>query len=550
MPYILMSALLLTLFYGLFWLLLRRDTQHALNRAVLLLSLAASLALPAVHVKQTHPRPLLVREGSVYSHALNQTEKLITPLPHREGPGVGLVGVVGVVGMVGVVGLFFYFLGLSLMLVRFLWQLGVIMRSLRGGLHYRDREGFTIIIKGGDFACYSFFRSIVISADDYEQHGRTLLAHEKAHARLWHSLDLIAVGLMKAVQWFNPAVWLIGRDLQVIHEYQADEATIRQGIDAKRYQQLLVSKAVGLRLQTLASGFHHSPLKQRITMMKKEKTPRALALLKACALLPVVALSLMATAQTVYVEAPTADTPVRDDSLAFDPRKPMPKDANKRYQMAQYWLEQHMQYTDEMRRRGIGGNIMTQPYVKADGSHGDVKMDEHIDPLLRAEVMRLLQAMPKPLMKGLLPLTTREGYTWLTVAIYDPTLSHQPFNKRERLIKFIESSRKGKVRLPERFSISIPLGAVYSDKDGGHVITRHDLLFLNGAADDYFRIGLSTDARLMLNGVPFDKNSLPDLPADTLKEIILSDVSHYEGDTVSEPMPVFKERRTVNLITK
>ena len=62
------------------------------------------------------------------------------------------------------------------------------------------------------------------------------------------------------VYWFNPVVWLLKRELQEVHEFEADNGVINTGIDATKYQLLLVKKAVGTRLYSMANGFNHSKL--------------------------------------------------------------------------------------------------------------------------------------------------------------------------------------------------------------------------------------------------------------------------------------------------
>ena len=81
---------------------------------------------------------------------------------------------------------------------------------------------------------------------------------------------------VKIVHWFNLASWLLKQQLQSIHEYQADKAVLENGIDSRRYQ-LLLLKAVGDRLYSIANSFNHSKLKNRITMITK-KNPDGLPL--------------------------------------------------------------------------------------------------------------------------------------------------------------------------------------------------------------------------------------------------------------------------------
>ena len=105
------------------------------------------------------------------------------------------------------------------------------------------------------------------------------------------------------LQWFNPAAWLLKRELKDIHEYQADTSVLQSGIDATTYQLLLVKKAVGASSYTLANSFNHSKIKKRITMMLKEKSNKW-ARLKLLLLLPLGALSLYAFARPEAKQLP------------------------------------------------------------------------------------------------------------------------------------------------------------------------------------------------------------------------------------------------------
>ena len=105
------------------------------------------------------------------------------------------------------------------------------------------------------------------------------------------------------VYWFNPVVWLLKRELQEVHEFEADNGVINTGIDATKYQLLLVKKAVGTRLYSMANGFNHSKLKKRITMMLKERTNRW-ARLKLLLAVPVMAGALYVFAQPEVKEVP------------------------------------------------------------------------------------------------------------------------------------------------------------------------------------------------------------------------------------------------------
>ncbi|MBQ2199651.1 MAG: energy transducer TonB, partial [Bacteroidaceae bacterium] len=433
-----------------------------------------------------------------------------------------------------------YIGGFVFFLLYHLKNLASISRQIRGGLRLKDRQGNTLVVKAGDFAPFSFLRWIVINLSDYEKNKESILLHEQAHIHFGHSYDILLLQLAKLFQWFNPFIYLMEREMKAVHEYEADEEVIHQGIDAQTYQLLIVSKAVGGRLQTLANNFNHSLIKSRIMMMNKKPTPKA-AILKSFCLLPVAAFSLMAFAPVESTDTPT-DPPTagykysfaKVDSLEFDESKPMPVSADHRYMMAQYWLEKNMQYPEEAKRRGIGGNIKLHPYVKADGSFTNVKFEEEPDPVLKAEVMRLLRLMPKKLMKGLLPLTTKEGPAYLCVAIYDKNLQHQPFNERKSLIVYNDAVWPNKNPKVHRryYTITLPLGVKVSDSDGGSYITNRRDLLLGEAASDYKRVAIHVrkdrQPIMQLNGKTFTKDNVPYLLADDLKEMKTTRVSDSE----------------------
>ena len=133
-----------------------------------------------------------------------------------------------------------------------------------------------------------------------------ILTHEMAHIRLRHSWDVLVIDLLLCLWWFNPAMWLLRRELQSLHEYQADEEVLNSGIDAQTYQLLLIKRAVGARLHSVANCLNHSNLKNRITMMCKKTSSRWSAA-KALLVLPMVAAALAATATTVYVPREVQD---------------------------------------------------------------------------------------------------------------------------------------------------------------------------------------------------------------------------------------------------
>ena len=198
------------------------------------------------------------------------------------------------------IGIVIYLAGVAAVIFVTVRSIVGLHRLMRRGRCERLDDGTTLVRMDENVAPISWCRNIVISERDLRENGAAILAHERAHVRLHHSLDLLLVDLAGAVQWFNPAMWLLRRDLRAIHEYEADAAVIASGVDARSYQLILIRKAVGGRWYSIANSFNHSKLKNRITMMLREKSSRRTRA-RALLLLPLAGLALGAFAKTVYV---------------------------------------------------------------------------------------------------------------------------------------------------------------------------------------------------------------------------------------------------------
>ncbi|MBR1903235.1 MAG: energy transducer TonB [Bacteroidaceae bacterium] len=281
--FIIKSALTLALLYSLFYFILRKETFHRFNRCCLLFTLVASLLLPMVHISTSHPTA--VNEAVMASTDYITTLPTIVVTAETKAPLLTWNDV-----LAGV-----YWTGLCIMLLYLVLQIIQTCMLIKGGLRHTDKYGNTVILKEDIKSPFSIFHYIVMSVEDYENHRRNILTHEQEHIRMYHSYDLLLLQVVKVLQWFNPFVWFLENDLKALHEYQADEAVINQGIDAKQYQQLLVVKAVGNRLQPFANNLRRGSLKKRIIMMYQKKSNRWM-MLKALFILPVTCFAIYAFA--------------------------------------------------------------------------------------------------------------------------------------------------------------------------------------------------------------------------------------------------------------
>ena len=260
--YIVKSAVCLAVFYLFYRLLLSRETFHRFNRIALLGILILSCAIPFVEVTMKEPmevsQQLLTWEELLLMANLNRTATIET------APESAIMWREALL-MVYLLGIVFFFL-------RNVWSLTRMLRLIKGSTLVRQENGITLITHQKEIAPFSWMKFVVISEKDLKENGEEILTHEYAHIRKRHSIDLLIADICIFFQWFNPASWLLKQELQNIHEFEADESVIAQGIDAKKYQLLLIKKAVGTRLYSMANSFNHSSLKKRITMMLKKKS--------------------------------------------------------------------------------------------------------------------------------------------------------------------------------------------------------------------------------------------------------------------------------------
>ena len=283
--YILKTSICLTGFYLFYRLLLSKETFHRFNRVALLGILLLSQLIPFCEIT--------VPEESEVQQTLLTIEQILTLADHVPQTEVEVLP--SSIPLWLPVLLCIYLLGILFFLGRNLYSLSHMLQLLHGGRQEKLEKGITLIIHDKNIAPFSWMKYVVISEKDLQENGKEILIHEMAHVHNRHSIDLLISDICIIFQWFNPTSWLLKQELQNIHEYEADETVIRQGVNAKQYQLLLIKKAVGTRLYSMANSFNHSKLKKRITMMLKEKSS-PWARMKYLYVLPVAAITLTAFA--------------------------------------------------------------------------------------------------------------------------------------------------------------------------------------------------------------------------------------------------------------
>ena len=306
--YDLKVAALLVVFYMFYRLLLERTSLVHFNRVVLLLTAVLSFVLPlCIITVHEYVEAIPVTATTVETAGNEILQQAPVSFWSEYGPRLTLLLTVVLVGG---------------MLIR----TGIVVRSflnLKKLISNSEKQtladGVVMAITDEPVAPFSWMRTVVMNRSDYasQTDGGAILAHERGHIRCHHSLDVVLVEVLTALQWFNPVVWFLRQDLRALHECEADQAVLSQGFNTDQYIQLLIRKAIGLPVSQLANGMSARTIKKRIVMMKTNRKPSRSSWLRALYILPIVALALIVQAHTVVEcrQPSLATEGVSNDSL-------------------------------------------------------------------------------------------------------------------------------------------------------------------------------------------------------------------------------------------
>ena len=421
------------LFYELFYrLFLRGETFHRLNRMILLMSLVLSLLLPLLDVSgwfsfagQDGAMPVTELTFSLQELVVDQRT-------------AGLLEHQGIAAWAVIFGV--YLAGIILLLLKNLLVFVYLHRLLKRCRQEQTADGQVYYRCPDRMGPFSWLGRVVLSSADDGPLTDCILAHERAHAALGHSFDLLLVELFLCFQWFNPAAWWLKKDLRLVHEYEADRYVLASGFDARAYQLLLIRKSVGPKLYNMVHSFNNYSLKKRITMMMKRKS-KFWTQAKSLYVLPLggFVLSLFACTDgkkpSVQEAQPVESQPVeaqsakpqevavkeqpRDSVAPFQEeknqrvatttpvkepvKKPSGKDASATHEEPSFpggdaacfkWIIDNIKYPAGAIEKGIEGRVIVQFLVTKDGKITNAEVTHSSDPLLDAEALRVIRSMP------------------------------------------------------------------------------------------------------------------------------------------------------------
>lgn len=410
--YIFKSAVYLSGFYLVYRLFLSSDTMYGRNRAFIILSVISAMILPLITIQTNRPLifPLF---GKVLSEILvsgNKSGNLYSGSASGSLPVLRWISIIYISGV-----------------IIFASKLAVDLLELAFLINRKKRNGSNLIrFNGLNTSGFSAFGHIFISEKLSGSEAAEIIRHEQNHLDHNHSFDIIFIEIVRAVQWFNPAIHLFGRSLRAVHEYQADKECICLGINVKRYQKLLLNQVFRSKVFTITNSFSNPSLLKRRMIMMTKKQSKSLSNLKLILILPVIGAVMMAfssyndqaaSSQSLpEVMAPPPPPPppadgtmgnslvqVRDETTSetnvtetepFVVVEEMPAFPGGESEMLNY-LGKNTNYPRNAMEKSIQGKVIIRFCVNASGGIDRASVLKGVDPELDQEALRVVNSLPK-----------------------------------------------------------------------------------------------------------------------------------------------------------
>ena len=410
MSFTLTSGIILLSMYLPYRLLLAGEKQHRLNRVILHAIYMAAIVIPLVR-----PVALPGISGIEAGAATAETGIAIGRLSGglTEDSGTAWMRVL----------LWIYIAGAAVALVRLVWAYARLTVIIWNGKKIK-MEGYTLVVTGNkNFSPFSWRGYVVVEKTSDDTEYPAIMIHEMRHLSACHDMDLMLAQLYAVLVWYNPASWLMIDELKTVHEYEADEAVIDSGLNLRDYQMLLIKKAVGARLPSLANSLNHSKLQKRITMMYQSKSRTAgklgsLVLVPALAIgiavvsIPAVASVISGASETTLLDSDSKVSKIsaisaNKESVA-EMRTSAPASDNKVFTAVEKpaefpggieammkWLQYNVKYPKEAEKAGEQGKAVIKFTVNKDGSISNATIIKSVSPSIDKEALRIVTSMPK-----------------------------------------------------------------------------------------------------------------------------------------------------------
>jgi beta-lactamase regulating signal transducer with metallopeptidase domain len=254
--YILKAILVSGILLGYYWIALRNTRFHYYNRFYLVGTVVLSLALPLLDIEW-------FTVSTPASAPVQQVVQYIYQSEHVNPQNRGLTWDQVLVLLSSLV-------SASLLILFVVGIIKVYLLKSKGKVTVMER--FDFIETALDEAPFSFFRNLFWRKDlpVYDETGQRMLKHELTHIEQYHSYDKLLVAFTTYLFWMNPFNWIIRKELEVVHEFIADEEAVA-GDDAAVLAEMLLKAHYHSNSLSIGQSFFYSSIKRRIIMLTSSK---------------------------------------------------------------------------------------------------------------------------------------------------------------------------------------------------------------------------------------------------------------------------------------
>ncbi|MDC8002898.1 M56 family metallopeptidase [Aureisphaera galaxeae] len=282
--YLLKSAACLGILYAFYKLFLERESMHTLKRFYLLGIILLSFTIPFITFTE-------YVEATPLANTITFSEDASISITHEKAPnylGIAL-------GIIYGIGLLFFGL-------KFGRNLFSMIRKIRKNPRFKNKNVFHVLLLAPTTP-HTFLSYIFLNRNNFEANEipKEVLDHEEVHAREWHSLDVLFIELLLVVFWFNPLLHFIRHSIKLNHEFLADRAVLKTGIDASTYQNTLLAFSSNACSPSLANSINYSFIKKRIKIMRKH-TSQTSTWVRSLVVIPLLAVLVYGFSTTKQVE--------------------------------------------------------------------------------------------------------------------------------------------------------------------------------------------------------------------------------------------------------
>ena len=300
--------------WGVYRLLFRNSNRLLFNRFFLLMSMLLALAMPLLGLLSGTELPQMATLKQNMFSGMMLSEVVVTPDGQPVLPEVTVTtnttpsrfSLWQVVGGI-------YLIGVGVMTLLFLFKLGklvaLIIRSPK-----RKMSGCTAVFTGRDQGSFSFFRYAFFPNENVDP---DIMRHEMSHISHHHSWDILFAEVMMILQWFNPFIYLYKKELQSLHEYQADRDVVATGVDKKNYMMLILQQCTAVDFSGMSNNFSLILTKKRIKMITRNEKAKGLWW-RLLATLPVLAILMIANTKVTAQEQKAVDKPITVEMGRFE----------------------------------------------------------------------------------------------------------------------------------------------------------------------------------------------------------------------------------------